>query len=136
MHRAALIGLLEKIPAEKADFTAWEGGMSFTKLADHLSASAGRMGAMMRGTEFPKLEPSPNLASAIERLKSTHNEAATGLEVMPDEAFAKVIPAFGGREMPISALADFLVQHEAHHKGQVWLMARMIGIEPGMFVAM
>lgn len=36
--------------------------------------------------------------------------------------------------MPLYGLIDFMVQHEAHHKGQIWLMARMIGLEPAMFV--
>ncbi|MFD1732035.1 DinB family protein [Deinococcus malanensis] len=29
-----------------------------------------------------------------------------------------------------------MVSHEAHHKGQVWMMARMIGIKPPMYVKM
>jgi uncharacterized damage-inducible protein DinB len=136
MHRAALIELLEKIPAEKGDFAAWEGGLSFTKLADHLSGSSNRMGAMTRGQTPEKLEPSQSLAAAIERLKASHGEVVAALEVMPPEMLGQKITAFGGREMPIAALLDFMVQHEAHHKGQVWMMARMVGVEPGMFVKM
>jgi uncharacterized damage-inducible protein DinB len=46
------------------------------------------------------------------------------------------VPAFGGREMPVTALLDMIITHEAHHKGQVWVMARMIGVKPPRFVKM
>jgi uncharacterized damage-inducible protein DinB len=136
MHRAALIEFLEKVPAEKADFAAWEGGMSFAKIADHLSGSSHRMKHMVRGETPEKLEPSANLSAAVERLKTTHADMVASLGAMPPEMLGQKITAFGGREMPIAALLDFMVQHEAHHKGQVWMMARMIGLEPGMFVKM
>jgi uncharacterized damage-inducible protein DinB len=136
MHRAALIELLEKVPAEKGDFAAWEGGMSFVKIADHLSGSSKRMAAMSSGQQAEKLEPSADLGAAVQRLKDTHSEVTAALGMMPAEMLGQKITAFGGREMPIAALLDFMVQHEAHHKGQAWMMARMIGLEPGMFVKM
>jgi uncharacterized damage-inducible protein DinB len=136
MHRAALIELLEKIPAEQADFKAWENGMSFTRLADHLSASSIRVGKMMQGVKPDVIEPSQDFSSSVERLKTTLADTQAMLAGMSDEAFQLVVPAFGGREMPVAALVDFMIQHEAHHKGQVWMMARMIGIEPAMFIKM
>ncbi|MEY4530237.1 MAG: hypothetical protein RLZZ156_958 [Deinococcota bacterium] len=136
MHRAALIELLEKVPTEQADFKAWENGMSFTKIADHLSGSSIRMGKMMQGVKPDPIEPSADFVSSIERLKTTLTDTQAMLGAMSDEAFQVVVPAFGGREMPVSALVDFMIQHEAHHKGQVWLMARMVGIEPHMFIKM
>jgi uncharacterized damage-inducible protein DinB len=136
MHRAALIELLEKIPAEQADFKAWEGGMNFTRIADHLSGSSVRMGKMMQGVKPDVIEPSTDFTSSVERLKTTLADTQTMLGGMSDEAFQVVVPAFGGREMPVASLVDFMIQHEAHHKGQVWMMARMIGVEPAMFIKM
>jgi uncharacterized damage-inducible protein DinB len=136
MHRAALIELLEKIPAEQADFKAWEGGMSFARIADHLSGSSIRMGKMMQGVKPDAIEPSADFSSAIDRLKATLTDTQAMLGGMSDEAFQVVAPAFGGREMHMAAMVDFMIQHEAHHKGQVWMMARMIGVEPAMFIKM
>ncbi len=136
MHRAALIELLEKIPAEQADFKAWDGGMSFTRLADHLSGSSIRMGKMLHGEKPEPIEPSPDFAAAIERLKTNLADTQAMLQGMTPEGLQKIVPAFGGREMPIANMVDFLIQHEAHHKGQVWMMARMVGIEPQMFIKM
>ena len=53
---------------------------------------------------------------------------------LTDEHLSSIVEAFGGRKMPASALADFMIAHEAHHKGQVWVMARMTGVQPPMFV--
>jgi uncharacterized damage-inducible protein DinB len=136
MHRAALIELLEKIPAEQADFKAWDGGMSFTRLADHLSGSSVRMGKMMQGIKPDAIEPSSDFAASIERLKTNLSDTQAMLEGLTSENLQKVVPAFGGREMPLASLVDFMIQHEAHHKGQVWMMARMIGVEPAMFIKM
>ena len=94
------------------------------------------MGKMMQGVKPDPIEPSVDFVSSIERLKTSLSDIQAMLGAMPDEAFQVVVPAFGGREMPVAALVDFMIQHEAHHKGQVWLMARMVGVEPQMFIKM
>ena len=133
MHRNALTSVLERIPADQADFKAWEGGMSFMRLSDHLSASTNRLGAMLQGQTPEKPEPSVDWNAAIERMRQSTSSAASLLEDLGEDALNRVIPAFG-TQMPISAMVDFLISHEAHHKGQIWMMARMIGLEPPMFV--
>jgi uncharacterized damage-inducible protein DinB len=133
IHRNALLSLLERIPADKCDFKAWEGGMSFKGLSDHLSGSAARMGAMLRGQTPEKLEPSADWSAALERMRAGTSAAAAMLETLDDQTLNRVVPAFG-TQMPIRGMVDFLINHEAHHKGQVWMMARMVGVEPPMFV--
>ncbi len=135
MHRAALQELYAGLPDEQGHFKAWEGGMSFVGLADHLSASVGRLPAMLRGEKpAPAAEGSADLTAARARLAASTDQLVETLGNLSDEDFSRRIPAFGGREMPIGALMDFVVQHEAHHKGQAWLMARMVGVTPPFFV--
>jgi uncharacterized damage-inducible protein DinB len=136
MHRGALIDLLETVPADKSDFAAWDGGMSFHKLCDHLSGSSNRMPAMIAGEVPAKVEPSADFVAAKARLNASTENAQALLAGLSDEQTSNIIEAFGGRKMPVSALVEFLIAHEAHHKGQVWMMARMIGIEPPRFVKM
>jgi uncharacterized damage-inducible protein DinB len=136
MHRGALLDLLELIPTDKGDFAAWDGGMSFHKLADHLSASTNRMPTMIAGETPAKAEPSADFATARENMKASTENARALLAGLSDEQTSSIIEAFGGRKMPVSALVEFLISHEAHHKGQAWMMARMIGIEPPRFVKM
>ncbi len=107
--------------------------MSFMRLTDHLSGSITRMNAMLQGQTPEKIEPSGDWSAALERMKSSTADAASLLEGLSEETLNRVIPIFG-TQMPISGMIDFLISHEAHHKGQIWMMARMIGITPPMFV--
>jgi uncharacterized damage-inducible protein DinB len=136
MHRGALLDLLEMIPADKGDFAAWDGGMSFHKLCDHLSGSTNRMPAMIAGEAPAKVEPSADFAAAKARLNASAESARALMAGLSDAQTSSIIEAFGGRKMPVSVLIEFLISHEAHHKGQAWMMARMIGVQPPMFVRM
>ena len=107
--------------------------MSFIRLTDHLSASVMRLNAMLQGQTPDKMEPSSDWSTALERMKSSTTDATTQLEGLSIETLNRVIPIFG-TQMPVSAMIDFLISHETHHKGQIWMMARMIGLEPPMFV--
>lgn len=136
-HRGALIDLYEQLPEEHAGFAAWDEGMSFTRLADHLSLSLDRASAMLAGrTPDGPGEPSATLADARARLQATQDAFVTTVSALGDDDLQRRIPAFGGREMPVWMLLDFITQHEVHHKGQVWMMARMVGVKPPMFVRM
>lgn len=139
-HRSALLDLYHQLPDEQANFSAWDGGMSFIGLADHLAGSSERFIGLISG-EAPAGPPTPGtgsatLQNATERLSATAEQAAAAMRALTPEDLARRVPAFGGREMPVSALLDALIAHEAHHKGQVWLMARMVGVKPPMFVKM
>jgi uncharacterized damage-inducible protein DinB len=133
-HRNPLTALLEKLPADQAEFKAWEEGMTFKRLTDHLSASTMRFGFMLQGQQPPKFEPTTDWNAALNRLRDSTTSAQATIAALTPETLARVIPAFGGGTMPISGLMDFMVAHEAHHKGQIWMMARMIGVEPPMFM--
>jgi uncharacterized damage-inducible protein DinB len=133
MHRGAILDLLEKLPDDKSDFAAWEGGMSFSKMIDHLSSATLNLTGMMVGRERVKLEPSPSLSAATTRLKEATETVQKQISDMTDEQLSTSVAAFG-MQMPAYKLIDFLVNHDAHHKGQLWLMTRMVGIEPPRFV--
>lgn len=136
MHRAALQDLYAQLPAEQSDFRAWPEGMSFTGLADHLAGSSERIMALVQG-QAPaapgSTPPSASLSEARERLEHSTRTLSEFLDSLSDEDISRVVTAFGGRQMPVSTLLDFNINHEAHHKGQAWMMARMIGVQPPFF---
>lgn len=134
MHRAPLLELLEKIPADKGEFAAWDGGMSFKRITDHLNSTTSGALALFAGQTPTRPEPSTDLPAAVTRLRENTERLRSRLEDANAEQLSKVVPAFGRMEMPFFALMDFTVQHDAHHKGQIWMMARMINLEPPMFV--
>ena len=134
MHREPLSTLLGQVPDDRADFTTWEDGMSFESLTDHLAISSERMVAMLSGEATGKPEPAQDFAAAKVRLDATTDTIRVKLENLDKEHLGTVIEAFGGRQMPTHTLIDFMREHEVHHKGQLWTMARMIGLEPGLFI--
>jgi uncharacterized damage-inducible protein DinB len=134
MHRGALVDLLEKIPDSQGEFKAWENGMSFINLVDHLSSSGINLVNLSLGKERIKLEPSATLSAATTRLKDSTTQIQTILSPMTSEQLSQKTSAFRDLEMPVYALVDFMREHEVHHKGQLWTMARMINIEPPSLV--
>jgi uncharacterized damage-inducible protein DinB len=44
--------------------------------------------------------------------------------------------SFMGREMAVRDLLLSLIAHEAHHKGQMFVYARIQGVEPPFYIKM
>jgi DinB family len=134
MHRAPLLELLGQIPVEKGSFAAWDGGKNFIELTDHLKLTNLRMSAMIAGEKPSSAEPSTDLASARAALEAASANLTDTVSQLSSEQLEAVVDAFGGMKMPVYKLLDFAREHDAHHKGQLWTMARMIGVQPPMFV--
>lgn len=128
MHRGALIDLLESVPAGKADFAPWDGAMSFQKLADHMSGSGSYFAALIHSQAPARGEPSADYAAAIERLKASTQSTVDMLKSLTPEQLAASITAMGGRTLPAANLVDYMIEHDAHHKGQVFTMMRIAGL--------
>ncbi len=135
-NRAALIELYEQLPEEQAHFAAWDGGLSFMALADHLSGSLNRFLGLVRGEVVEAVAPSTTLAEATARLQKSQDAALASINALSDEDLDRQVVALGGREMPVRDILSLLTLHEAHHKGQAWMMARMVGIKPPRFIKM
>lgn len=135
MHRNALLGLLDKIPEDQAGFQAWDDGMSFKALTDHLASSSGYVSDTIEGGAPNVLEPSENLAAAKARLHEKTGTLKQTLSGLDETKLNTMVEVLGGQNMPLYAFIDFMREHEAHHKGQLWAMARMIGVAPGSFVS-
>jgi uncharacterized damage-inducible protein DinB len=134
MHRAALLDVLEKIPNDKGNFRAWEGGRTFIELLDHLSGTTAYLMANATGQAATKPEPSVSLEAAKTRLRENTETTKKFLSGLSETQLAGQTE-FLGMKMSVYALVDFLTDaHEAHHKGQLWMMTRMIGVEPPLFV--
>lgn len=129
MHRGNLLDLLEAVPAEKADFAPWEGAMSFHKLADHMNGAASYFAALVNGTQPVRGEPSTSYADALERLKASTQDTVAMLKSLTPEQLASTVTAMGGRSLPVGNVIDYMIEHDAHHKGQAFTMARIAGVE-------
>jgi uncharacterized damage-inducible protein DinB len=78
-------------------------------------------------------------ADIVKQLEHGRDHFAAWLETLPDNFLGGVITTPPGGEPPFRIRFDMLMsvkEHEMHHRGQLMLMQRMIGIVPHLTRAM
>lgn len=131
-HREPLLELLEMIPADQGEFKMYPGGLSIRQQVDQLfSFDASVLGALT-GTEI-NAESSSDLGIAIARLRQATPQIAGLLGAMTTEQLETPLEVDGVTRKVYQWL-DFVREHEVHHKGQLWIAARMLNIEPPYYI--
>ena len=133
-HRDVLAPLVEAVPEDKLNYRPWDQAMSFSDLVWHiLSASAMFAAAAKEGrvtgrTDKPDLGSKQAILQAISTwTEQTHANIAS----MTDEQFERMVEtkAIFGADLPAKVLLGSMIDHEVHHKGQLFVYARMMGTE-------
>ncbi len=132
---AGTMAVMKSITDDKKDFAIVEGHSSLGWLAWHLTSTASAFGriagmnvpAIERGAQAP--ESVADIAAKYEEIsEACKNEAAK----LSDEQMAEEIDALGGR-MFRGKLLRLLVEHQAHHRGQMTVLLRQAGLPvPGV----
>lgn len=135
MHRRALLDLVNQIPENQIGFSPWDGGMNFKEMVDHLVESSDRLMKLISKEHTDQKPSAQTWSESVDRLKSNTNTLSHCLSALTQEDLYSTVQAFGGRTMTVAACIDFLRAHEAHHKGQIWQMARMVGVKPPLFIS-
>ncbi|MFB9990448.1 DinB family protein [Deinococcus oregonensis] len=135
-HRGALLELLDRIPPEQGDTAVWAGGKSVTQTVDHLFSTGVGVVDLLAGGTWSNQVSSADLPGATVRLRANTQVVIDTLAALSDEALQQELTVFGGARWPAYRLVDFHREHEIHHKGQLWVMARILGIEPPFFTQM
>lgn len=127
------------IPPEQLEWRPRPGAFSFGDVIRHLGAMERYMfaeNALRRPSRYPG--HGPDLAEGWEEvrgfLRTTHAESLAifgGLS--PEELRAKCATP-GGATLPVWKWLRAMVEHEVHHRGQLYLMLGMLGVEtPPLF---
>ena len=132
--------VLEKVPADKYDWKPHEKSMSLGQLASHVAETPTWLGSMMGDVfdfaadmgdyePFEAKDKSELLAAFDENLAS----AVSLLEGKDDEFMVGVWKGVSGEKEimagPRHTIArSILVQHAAHHRGQLTVYLRMIDV--------
>ncbi|MFD2639516.1 DinB family protein [Piscibacillus salipiscarius] len=131
-HREKLEALLEKIDDEHVHYKPWDGGMSLGTLALHV-ALAGDMFANMVKTEkmeAPDMPKFDTMDEVREKVKELTESTKKKIQEMTDEELDQQNEA----ELPQMKGTKFnylqgMYEHEIHHKGQLFIYARMVGVK-------
>ncbi|MBX5465758.1 MAG: DinB family protein [Clostridia bacterium] len=131
-HRRATQAIARLMPDERFDDHPWEGGRSFGELLLHIVDSAD---AMLGGAAGQPVEPPAERPSTPAAIRA-YLEARTPAQ----ETLVRALAADPRGEvrwrdaaLPAEVLLARAREHEAHHKGQLMLLARMAGVREAMF---
>lgn len=129
-HRNVLEELLELIDDEHIDFKPWEGAMTLGELALHVTGWNDVFVSMVKTEEFaapdiPECKTMGDIRKAVknftEKTKAIYESLTDAdLEAENNSSHPKLR---GEKKRYLTAMYD----HEIHHKGQLFVYARMIG---------
>lgn len=130
-HRRALEDLLGRIGDEHIDYKPWDGAFPLGALAVHIADAwdmflgVVRDGAFQRPSERRRCETMDAVRSVVaENTKTT--QAALG--ALDDSKLERTVEV-NGFVAPGKVWLDNARDHEIHHKGQLFLYARLVGVE-------
>lgn len=146
--RKNTIQIAEEIPEDKYDFRAAEGVRSVAEMLAHIALGArfqqevtlsGRhnldgfdymdfMGKLLEEARKPRSK-----AELIALLRTEGERFAGQLESLPEEFLGQVVTFPSGANPPSRSRFDMLMsvkEHEMHHRGQLMLIERMLGLVP------
>lgn len=137
-HRNVLEELLQTIPDEQTDFKPWDGAMSLGQLSLHVAYWADAFVTMVKTGnnmgEYIESEPNVNDCKSMadvrrevhqwtEKTRQTYESLTDSeLEIENDSPYPKL---HGTRKKYLALLHD----HEIHHKGQLYVYARLVGVK-------
>lgn len=132
MQRGVLPDLLNHFQDEDVTFSPWEGAMTTGDLVWHILstsftfANAAATGVFERVSEKPQLSTIADLKTAVDTWTA---KTVDVIQSMSDEQFEQLIDMtkLFGRAVPAGSLLHSMRDHEIHHKGQLYVYARLCG---------
>jgi uncharacterized damage-inducible protein DinB len=131
--------IMTAAPNDKYDWKPCESAMSLGELVNHPWISEwGLIEAALTGS-FPKEWPAPlsDTASALAAFDKAHEEAVAKVMALTPEQLAEDVAPFSP-ERPLTRMAvlKMNLEHEIHHRGQLYTYLRIAGCEiPPLFSA-
>lgn len=126
--------VVERIPDGRMEWRHAPGRFSLGDLVRHLAALERHMfaeNAAGRPSSYPGHGPElAEGADAVRRyFEERHAESMEIFRSLSDEDLMRRCVTPGGASLPVWKWLRAMVEHEAHHRGQIYLMLGMIGVE-------
>lgn len=125
--------VIERIPPEHLEWTYGVGRFTFGDLVRHIAATERYMFAEnVRGQDSRYPGHGRDLADGWDDVMAffatTHDEAMAIFAGLSDEDLARKCTTPGGIAISTWKWLRAMVEHEVHHRGQIYLMLGMLGV--------
>jgi uncharacterized damage-inducible protein DinB len=132
--RSRTVRVAECVPADRIDWSAGHGSMSCADLLRHIAVCSRWLfvetclGGQNRYTSHgPEL--GGDKASILTLLSDCHQDSLAKLRALDEARFESKVKTPAGFEMPMWKFLRAMTEHEAHHRGQLYFMLRLMGVE-------
>lgn len=135
-HRQITQQFCDLMPDAHFGFQAYPGGMTFAALALHLATAADFYLSAAEGVPFQRPDPAalPQAPAAIRSHLADRTAAQVRRIAGLGDDLDRLV-AFRDKQVPLGILLGQMREHEAHHKGQMMMMLRMVGVRDELFYA-
>ena len=121
------------IPPEKVDWTYKEGKFTFGDLMRHLASIERWMfaeNAQRKPSAYPGhgRELADGYEAAVDFMKRMHTESMAIFRSLTDADFESKCMTPGGVELRVGKWLRAMIEHEVHHRGQIYLYLGMLDI--------
>jgi uncharacterized damage-inducible protein DinB len=132
--RQGLYAALDLLTDEQLGFVPREGLWSLRTVALHIAtAEEGWFRYVVTGEldEWPEVDEShyPTVASIKALLTQVHRRTEDYLQTLDVTDLDLVITTFWGAKVPLLWIIWHVLEHEVHHRGEIYLMLGLMGME-------
>jgi uncharacterized damage-inducible protein DinB len=121
------------VPAEQFEFRYREGKFSFADLVRHIGATERYMwaeNAQGRPSRYPGHGPelADGHAEVLAWFERVHRESMSIFGALTNEDLARKCMTPGGAELSVGKWLRAMVEHEVHHRGEMFVYLGLMGI--------
>lgn len=131
--RERTLRVVRSIPTDRFDWTYKEGKFTFADIIRHLAATERYMyaeNARLRPSRYPGhgAELAQGHASVLEFMNRMHLEAMEIFRGLSDDDLKRRCTTPGGAEIAVWKWLRAMVEHEVHHRGQLYLYLGLLDV--------
>jgi uncharacterized damage-inducible protein DinB len=128
--RARTMRVVACVPPDRIDWTFREGKFSFGDVMRHLAASERWMfaeNAALRPSRYPGHGPelADGYEAIVEYMQRMHDES---MAIFANADLDALCSTPAGAQMRVGKWMRSMIEHEVHHRGQLYLYCSMLGI--------
>jgi uncharacterized damage-inducible protein DinB len=132
--RGGLLKALDLLIDEQLDFVPGEGLWSLGKVARHIAeAEEGWFRYIVTGelAEWPEFsdKATPTVEAVVGLLTDVHNHTQAYLSTVDVADLERIIDMPWEERIPLRWIVWHVLEHEIHHRGEIFLMLGLMGME-------